>query len=115
MQITLHAGSRMNTRGISKAMIELAYAYGIDQGDKVILTKKMAQHRRIEAKAELDAAGRAMDQGVKNLTVAMFLVRDLTEEIDNLGKIVDKHGLTVVVTDNTLLTTYRYQGKRKLH
>lgn len=115
MQITLHAASRMSSRGIIKALIELAYAHGVDQGDKVILTKKMAQQRRIEARAELNAAGSAMDHGVKSLSSTMYLVRDLTEEINNLGKIVDKQGLTVVVCDNTLVTTYRCEGNLKLH
>ena len=114
MQITRHAVGRMNSRGITQQMIDLAYAYGIDNGDKVILTQKAAKCRWIEAKAEQKAISKTMDEGVANLSASMHLASRLTLEIQILAKIIDKHGLVVVVCDNTLVTTYRYE-RTKYH
>ena len=112
MQITRHAISRMGSRGITQQMIDLAYAYGIDKGDKVIFTQRAAEFRLIEAKAEQKAIAKAMDNGVANLSASMHLASRLALEVQALAKIIAKHGLVVVVCDNTLVTTYRYEPTR---
>lgn len=55
MHHTKHSVTRMNQRGISHAMADLVYAYGIAKGDKVILNQKAAKQRLIEARAEKPA------------------------------------------------------------
>lgn len=114
MQITRHAVGRMNSRGITQQMINLVYALGIDRGDKVVLTQKAAERRWTEAKAEQRAIAKVMDNGVTDLSASMHMASRITLEIQTLAKIIDKHGLVVVVCDNTLLTTYRYE-RTKYH
>jgi hypothetical protein len=78
MRHSKHIGSRMNERGISKAMIELALTYGRCELDKYILDRHEVD-RRLE---------------------------ELNREKGLLLKVRDKGGVVVVANDNTLITAY---------
>lgn len=79
MLTTKHFRERMSQRGVTKRMVDLVLEYGRSQGDKIILNKKAAQ--------------------------------SVLDEIDrikkDLLKIKDKGGLTVVCSDESLITTYK--------
>lgn len=78
MRHTKHIASRMNQRGISKAMIDLALAHGRCELDKYVLDRREVD-RRLE---------------------------ELTRERSLLLKVRDKGGVVVVANDNTLITAY---------
>ena len=78
MNTTKHLMDRMNQRGISAKMIELALEYGINKKDKIILDKK-------------------------NISK---LLKEIDAYRKDLLKIMDKNGLVVVAVDDSLLTTY---------
>ena len=79
--ITHHAEVRINQRGITKEMIELALDYGRFVKDKVIFGKKEA-------------------------TKLLNKYRKSKEMKKKLLKIIDKGGITVVV-DNDIVTAYK--------
>ena len=106
MQYTKHSMIRMNQRGISHAMAILVYAYGFTKGDKVILNKKAATARLIEARAERAALSNTLDTGGKDIWGAMFQLRKIEIEIRDLTKLIDKQGAVVVMAGNVLLTAY---------
>lgn len=106
MQLTKHSLLRLNQRGISHAMAELVYAYGITCGDKVILNQKAAMARRIEALAEKAALSKCQDEGVRDLAGAMHRMAEIENEIRNLMKLIDKKGCVLVMVGNILLTAY---------
>ena len=78
MITTQHCLARMSQRGLTKKLLELVCEFGKPTGDKLILNKKTTQK--------------------------------LISEIDNLRKellrILDKGGITVVVDNDALITTY---------
>jgi hypothetical protein len=115
MKITEHAMERMNTRGISKAMLDIVYAYGIDKGDKVVLTKKDAINRRKEAQSEKVTFEKHLDTGTICIKTVMFEIASLSREIDCLGKIIDKQGVAVIVVGETVITTYRHEKHKYQH
>lgn len=79
MKTTEHVLARMSQRGITKDLLERVLELGeSENGEKIVLNKKMGQ----KILAELDK---------------------LRKEI---VKIVDKGGLTVVVSGETLITAY---------
>ncbi|MDN5053086.1 MULTISPECIES: DUF4258 domain-containing protein [Arcobacteraceae] len=82
---TNHFKARMSQRGISKKVIDLVLAFGKDEGDKLFLDKKETQR--------------------------------IIYQIDNLRntllKVMDKGGVTVVVEDETLITTYNLYKKNR--
>ena len=81
---TKHIKKRARQRGITNRMIELTLEYGKCQGDKIRLGKRKIKE----------------------------LIRDkkkLTQELKSeLLKLLDKGGLVVVFSDETLITTYRW-------
>ncbi len=107
MHHTKHSTIRMSQRGISRAMVDLVYAYGFTQGDKVILNQKAAKARLIEARAEKSSLDAALDNGEKNMWLVMHSLATLESEIRNLTKLIDKKGVVVVVVNgDVLLTAY---------
>lgn len=106
MNYSQHCVTRMNQRGITQAMAELVYAYGEVKGDKVILNKKMATERLCEARAERSTVSKGLDTGVSDMSSALHLIASLDAEIRNLTKLVDKHGTTLVVSGDTVITAY---------
>lgn len=79
MQITAHADARMNQRGINKRHLGLVLEHGEPDGDKLILSAKAARHR----------------------------AEALRQELKNLEAVAKKGGVTIVVADDRLITTYR--------
>lgn len=75
---TKHFQSRMSQRGLPKKIIDLVLEFGKDKGDKLILNRKETQK--------------------------------LIDEVDNfkrdLLKVMDKGGVTVVLDNESLITTY---------
>jgi hypothetical protein len=78
MQISQHAGQRMNQRGISRRLVEFALRYGRIEGSKHVLDRNESR-RLIEA---------------------------LNEELRLAKRVMDKGGVTVVAGGDTLVTTY---------
>lgn len=107
MQHTKHSFTRMNQRGISHAMAELVYAYGMAKGDKVILNQKAAKERLIEARAEKASLEKVLDTGSSSMVAAMHEMAKLEQEIRDITKLIDKQGVVlVVVNGDVLLTAY---------
>ena len=106
MHHTNHSVTRMNQRGISHAMAELVYAYGMTKGDKVILNQRAAKERLIEARAEKTSLEKALDSGSMSMISTLHAVAKVEREIRNLIKLIDKQGVVVVVDGDVLLTAY---------
>ncbi len=85
MTTTNHILARMSQRGISKKLIDLVYEYGKEKGDKLILNKKTTQK--------------------------------VIQEIDSMRKellrIMDKGGVTVVLSNDTLITAYNTDSYKR--
>ncbi|UWQ20119.1 hypothetical protein [Jannaschia sp. W003] len=79
MEITTHADTRLNQRGIKKAYLNLALEHGAPEGDKIILSAK-------------DACSRA---------------NELRSEAKELDAVATKGGITAVMCNGTLVTAYR--------
>ena len=81
MKHTNHMQSRMNQRGISQDMVELAFQLGdTDHDNRTVLGRKAALKRLL----------------------------DLQRETRVLKKILDKGGIVVVAEKDALITTYNY-------
>ena len=83
MHTTKHFSKRMNQRGISKDLADLALELGHIHGDRYILGRR-------EVDAELER---------------------LDERRRLLIKARDKGGVVVVAEDDALVTTYRFEGR----
>ena len=78
MQNTRHITKRMSQRGVSRKMIELVLEYGVNDGDKVVIGRKEAA----------------------------VLMENFREYMRLLTKVMDKGGLVVVASGDSLITTY---------
>lgn len=114
MKITQHAADRKVQRGINQAVIEAVYAYGIDKGDKVVLTARMAKQRLEEAFVEKRRCEAVFDFG-GGLLDAMYRAAQLKTEIKALEQVVRTRGVTVVCVNDTLITTYLGSVQIKFH
>ena len=85
MELTNHFTQRMSQRGIPRELVDLAVTHGVDAQDKIVLGRK-------ELRARL---------------------QELDDERRRLMKALDKGGLVVVASGDTLLTTYRCRRRRK--
>ena len=83
MHNTKHFNKRMNQRGISKDLAELALELGYIHGDRYVLGRR-------EVDEELER---------------------LDERRRLLIKARDKGGVVVVAQDDALITTYRFEGR----
>ena len=115
MQITLHATNRMVKRGIRQAVIDVVYAYGIEKGDKVVLTARMAVRRLEEAHGEMRQCSTVFDFGGGSLSEAMHRTAELERDIKALEQVVRARGATVVCVDDTLITAYIGSVQIKIH
>ena len=106
MTFSKHSIIRLNQRGITHAMANLVYAYGFIHGDKVILNKKAATARLIEARAERAALSKTLDSGGGAMWGAMHQIAEIEVEIRNLTKLIDKQGSVVVMVGDVLVTAY---------
>lgn len=79
MKKTKHMDVRMNQRGITKELINLALEYGEPEGDKTILGRKQCHQ----------------------------LMLNLQREMKALQKVMSKGGITVVSVGEELITAYR--------
>ena len=84
MHTTRHFAQRMSQRGVSREMVELVRDYGVQEGDKLVLGRRVA--------------AQVIDQLMQKLRV--------------LKKIQDKGGLVVVETGESLITTYNLTHPR---
>ncbi|GJH13585.1 DUF4258 domain-containing protein [Caballeronia novacaledonica] len=84
MLSTKHLQQRMSQRGVNKDMVELAWTYGAQEGDKYILGRK-------EALSRLEA---------------------LQSEARLIKKVLDKGGIVVVASEDALITSYNCQHRR---
>ena len=112
MHITVHAGQRMNHRGITKEMIEIVLEYGETQDKKTTLSRDAA----VRLVAELQRQAEERQREVSKIQHQMKFAK----------KLLDKGGVTVVpdecvILDETvIITTYncapqnrskKWQGK----
>jgi hypothetical protein len=78
MVTTKHCQARMSQRGLPKRLLDLVLEFGKNNGDKLILNKKATQK--------------------------------VIDEIDSIRKellkVMDKGGVTVILDNDTLITTY---------
>jgi len=81
LQFTKHALARMNQRGITKDMVELALDYGRFVKDKIVLGKKEIKK----------------------------LIKKYPALKSKLLKLFDSKGLVVVFEDNYIITVYKPQ------
>ncbi len=81
LQFTKHALKRMNQRGITKDMVELALDYGRFVKDKVVLGKKEIKK----------------------------LIKKYPDLKGKLLKLFDSKGLVVVLENNYIITVYKPQ------
>ncbi|QCI27576.1 DUF4258 domain-containing protein [Caminibacter pacificus] len=79
LQFTRHALMRMNQRGITKDMVELALEYGSFVKDKVVLSRKELKK----------------------------LLKKYPSLKSQLLKLFDSKGLVVVFEDNYIITVYK--------
>ena len=78
MQVSHHAIQRMNQRGISRRLMDFTLRYGRIEGNKRVLDRK--ESRRV--------------------------IEVLTEELRLARQAMDKGGITVVETGDTIVTAY---------
>ncbi|MBQ0772864.1 DUF4258 domain-containing protein [Sulfitobacter sp. M22] len=79
MKKTKHMDARMNQRGITQELVDLALEYGEPVGDKTILGRKQCHE----------------------------ILTNLQREMKVLQKVMSKGGITVVSAGEELITTYR--------
>jgi hypothetical protein len=87
MKYTRHARLRMGQRGIPDRMVELALRHGRIEGDRRVLDRR-------EARLVLDS---------------------LDAERAALMKVIDKGGLAVVESADTIVTTYNLTERQREH
>lgn len=85
MQQTVHMNQRMNQRGITMAMVDLALEYGEIEGDRWVLNRKQA----------------------------VQTIKDLELRLRTAKKVLDKGGLVVVSDGTTLITAYNFDSKKR--
>ncbi|MFK5936934.1 MAG: hypothetical protein QM497_00930 [Sulfurimonas sp.] len=78
MVTTKHCQARMSQRGLPKRLLDLVLEFGKDEGNKLVLNKKITQ----------------------------AIIDELDAKKKQLLKIMDKGGVTIVVQDDICITTY---------
>ena len=84
MHISQHADKRMNQRGISRRLVDFTLRHGRIDGNKHVLDRN--ESRR--------------------------LIDELEEELRLAKRVLDKGGVTVVETEDTLITAYNITAAR---
>jgi Skp family chaperone for outer membrane proteins len=85
MKTTKHSLARISQRGLPKKLIDLAFEFGKEQGDKLILNRKTTQK----------------------------LINEIDRMRQELLKVMDKGGVTVVVDSDTLITAYNTNSYKR--
>ena len=108
MTPTNHFNQRMNQRGNTKAMIELALLCGELSGDKCIANKKNTQKfidstdRRIKKLNTI----RQKNSQLHGVYLVDLELEELKEQRRIALKVLDKGGITVVFDADRLITAY---------
>lgn len=122
MNITYHFQQRMNQRGITKAMIDCVAYFGSLEQDKYVINRKMAntyitaiQHELMR-RQDKSFAMKVEKHLLCNLAdLTEFSTVRLEDLLKHMKKIADKQGVSMVMEDNNLITTYNTCSyKRKL-
>lgn len=87
MKMTIHCQRRSSQRGIKHRSIELAMKYGRIFNDKVILDKKECE---------------------RQIVLFKNVLRDLIQ-------LREKGGITVILDNDNLITTYRCDSYSRMH
>lgn len=87
MKLTKHVQKRMNTRGITKEMIDFTLNFGEIKGDGWMVNRKALQE----------------------------LIKDLEHQMKTAKKLLDKGGIIVIAEDNALLTTYHVDSAHRAY
>ena len=85
MKTTRHSLARMSQRGLSRKLVDLAFEFGKEQGDRLVLNRKATQK----------------------------LINEIDRMRQELLKVMDKGGVTVVVDSDTLITAYNTDSYRR--
>jgi hypothetical protein len=104
----------MSQRGIHLELLEIVLIYGIVRKDKVILNRKRC--KKILTKLD-NHSRKAKRKG------NLLQIKNLNKYRSTILKILDKGGVTLVIVEDRLITTYntdikfkhrrRYKGKKK--
>ncbi len=108
MTLTNHFSQRMNQRGHTKAMIELALLYGELSGDKCIANKKNTQKfiDLTDKKIKKMKTLKQTNSQLNGAYLADLELKKLREQRKIALKVLDKGGITVVCSGNSLITIY---------
>ena len=125
MNITYHFQQRMNQRGITKAMIDCVVHFGRLEQDKYVINKKMANAYIAAIQNELmkrrhkDFVMKVEKHLLCNLAdLTQFTTVQLEDLLKQMKKIADKQGVSMVMEDGNLITTYNtcsYRRKLSKH
>ncbi len=85
VKTTKHSLARMSQRGLPKKLVDLAFEFGKEQGDRLILNRKATQK----------------------------LINEIDGMRKELLKVIDKGGMTLVVDNDTLITAYNTNSYRR--
>jgi len=85
VKTTKHSLARMSQRGLPKKLVDLAFEFGKERGDKLILNRKATQK----------------------------LIHEIDSMRKELLKVIDKGGVTLVVDNDTLITAYNTDSYRR--
>ena len=85
MHISHHADQRMNQRGISRRLVDFTRRHGRLEGAKRVLDRKESQR----------------------------LIESLLEELRLARQIMDKGGVAVVDSGDTVITAYNIVGRHR--
>lgn len=85
MKTTKHSLARMSQRGLPKKLVDLAFEFGKEQGDRLILNRKATQK----------------------------LINEIDSMRKELLKVIDKGGVTLVVDNDTLITAYNTNSYKR--
>ena len=108
MTPTNHFAQRMNQRGNTKAMIDLALLYGDLSGDKCIANRKQTQ-KFIDSRDKRIKQLNTLKQKNSQLLDAHLVdleLEELQEQRRIAMKLLDKGGITIVFEADRLITTY---------
>lgn len=108
MTPTNHFAQRMNQRGHTKAMIELALLCGELSGDKCIANKKQTQ-KFIDSTDRKIKKLNTLKQKNSQLLDAHLVdleLEELQEQRRTAMKLLDKGGITIVYEGDYLITVY---------
>ena len=108
MTPTNHFSQRMNQRGHTKAMIELALLCGELSGDKCIANKKQTQKFIESTDRKIKKLNTLKQKNLQLLDAHLvdLELEELQEQRRTAMKLLDKGGITIVYEGDYLITVY---------